>query len=138
MANYFITWKNVLLISAILSAFIFIIAPAMVFSDDFQHPPMVYIKVLSATPTSIELRHNGGDNLRLSDMQFTVKKADGKLLRPSIVNSSDRFWAGDIIILSAADFGNIGDNIDILAEYNYGYSNSPKFEILKNRTQIQN
>jgi hypothetical protein len=92
--------------------FIFIIVPAFVTTPGGVHQPQASIKVLSATPTSIELGHNGGDNFRLSDMQFTVKKADGKLLRPSIVNSSDRFWAGDLIILSGADFGNIGDYIE--------------------------
>ncbi len=66
--------------------FFSIVAPAMVFID-FQQPkpPLVSIKVLSATPNSIELRHYGGDTLQLSDMQITVKKADGKVLRPSMV-----------------------------------------------------
>jgi hypothetical protein len=131
----------VLLTSVLVGGIVFfsIIAPAMVFTD-FQQPPppMVSVKVLSASPTSIELRHYGGDTLRLSDMQFTVKKADGEILRPSIVNSSDRFSVGDIIRLSGAEFGNIGDNIEIYAEYKNAYSDSSKVEILKTRTQIQN
>jgi hypothetical protein len=118
--------------------FFLIIAPAMVFiPGGVQSPPSVSIKVLSATPTSIELRHFGGDSLQLSDMQFTVKKADGRLLRPLIVNSTDRFSAGDIIRLSDANFGNIGDNIEIRAEYKNGYSDSTKLEIFKIQTQIQ-
>jgi hypothetical protein len=75
--------------------FFFIIAPAMIFTPGgVQSPPIASIKVLSATPTSIELRHYGGDVLRLSEMQFTVKKADGEVLRPSIDNSSERFSVG--------------------------------------------
>ncbi len=119
--------------------FFLIIAPSMVFTD-FQQPtpPLVSIKVLSATPTSIELRHYGGDTLQLSDMQISVKKADGKVLRPSVVNSSDRFKVGDIITLSDANFGNTGDNIEISAEYKNVYSDRSKIEIFKIRTQIQN
>lgn len=117
--------------------FIFIIAPAFVSNDDFHRPPpMVSIKLLLVTPTSIELSHNGGDILQLSDIQFTIKKAGGEVIRPSIENSSDRFSVGDIIRLSGADFGNIGDNIEIIAVYNDGYSDRPKIEILKTRTQI--
>ncbi len=118
--------------------FFSIIAPAMVFTDFEQSPPSVSIKVLSATPNSIELRHYGGDTLQLSDMQITVKKADGKVLRPSMVNSSDIFEAGDLITLSDANFGNTGDNIEISAEYKNMYSDRSKIEIFKIRTQIQN
>ncbi len=118
--------------------FFSIIAPAMVFTDGEQSPPSVSIKVLSATPTSIELRHYGGDTLRFSDIQFTVKKANGEVLRPFVVNSSDRFKAGDTITLSDANFGNTGDNIEISAEYKNVYSDRSKIEIFKIRTQIQN
>jgi len=54
--------------------------------------------------------------------------------------SSDSFEVGDIIRLSdsGAGFGNIGDNIEILAEYFNVYSGRPKIEILKTRTLIQN
>jgi len=116
--------------------FIFIIVPLFLFVDfPPPQPPLVSINVLSATPTSIELRHSGGDFLRLSEMQFTVKESYGEVLRPSINNSSDSFKVGDMIRLSdsGSGFGNIGDNIEIIAEHNNVYSDRPKIEIFKTR-----
>ncbi len=119
--------------------FLFVVAPFTY--NDFPEPPppAASIKVLSATATSIELRHYGGDVLNLSEMRFTVEKADGEVLKPyvSSVNSSYRFSVGDTIKLYSASFGNSGDSIKIVAECKNVYSNRPMVEILNVRTRIK-
>lgn len=98
-----------------------------------EQAPMVSIRVSSATAVSIELSHQGGDMLELSDVQFTVKKANGEVLKPSVSSKSgsNTVYAGDTIRLYGANFGKSGDNIEITGTY------KNKNVIFDTRTQIK-
>ncbi|MGB8215982.1 MAG: hypothetical protein WCE94_01665 [Candidatus Methanoperedens sp.] len=81
--------------------------------------PVALLKISSATSTSIQLQHQGGDSLKLSELQFTVKKANEEVLKPSVSSKSESnvIAVGDTIILSGVDFGKSGDTIEITVTY---------------------
>ncbi len=103
--------------------------------SDNESPPALVAPTLSiwlksANTSSIELWHGGGDSVKISRMQFVIKKANGAMLRPSIsnMNSTDDFAAGDTIRLESISFGNKGDEITITVIHTNSYGQQVLFD----------